>query len=251
MFQLPCSEQLYAPLDWHLWVFHRIQTEAGRCVSAGTFVLNYGATNMEPTQKGQPLLSSKTGPHLHTYKRPWKEWNSGHGSRRGPKPRTTLLARSSSNLLEPDLDRRTEIMVQHTGEKNWNNIYHECGWLFLHIQFTSRPRALAQAASRRLLTRRLWFSPEWLHMECTVDELAVKKAFELEPSVFPSLIITLPSLRTQLWGMLQPRSLSRGFMSEWALSQLSSGKLTFNRAIDLLLFLLLLLLLFLLLPLGA
>jgi hypothetical protein len=29
----------------------------------------------------------------------------------------TVLARTSSNLLEIDVDRKTETMVQHTGEK--------------------------------------------------------------------------------------------------------------------------------------
>jgi hypothetical protein len=34
----------------------------GRCVSAGTLVRNYGATNVAPTQIDQPLLSSKRTP---------------------------------------------------------------------------------------------------------------------------------------------------------------------------------------------
>jgi hypothetical protein len=40
----------------------------GHCVNAGTLVLNYGEKNMVPSQKGQPLLSSKRRPHFQTYK---------------------------------------------------------------------------------------------------------------------------------------------------------------------------------------
>jgi hypothetical protein len=39
----------------------------GRCVSAGTLVMNYCATNVAPTQKHQPLISSKRGPHSQAH----------------------------------------------------------------------------------------------------------------------------------------------------------------------------------------
>jgi hypothetical protein len=39
----------------------------------GTVVLTYGATNVKPTQKDQPLLSSKRMPHFEIYKRSWNE----------------------------------------------------------------------------------------------------------------------------------------------------------------------------------
>jgi hypothetical protein len=36
----------------------------GRCMSAGTLVLNYGATNVAPTQEDQLLLSLKRMPNF-------------------------------------------------------------------------------------------------------------------------------------------------------------------------------------------
>jgi hypothetical protein len=44
-----------------------------RCASAGTLVQNYGATNVAPTQKDKPLLSSKRGTHFQTRKRSWNQ----------------------------------------------------------------------------------------------------------------------------------------------------------------------------------
>jgi hypothetical protein len=69
-------------------------------VSAGTLIRNYGATNSAPTQIDQPLLSSKKRSHFQTHKRSCKEHLLDHGSGRGPKPRMTALARTSSNLLD-------------------------------------------------------------------------------------------------------------------------------------------------------
>jgi hypothetical protein len=40
---------------------------SGSCVNAGTLILNYGATNVAPIQKGQPLLSTKRRPHFQTH----------------------------------------------------------------------------------------------------------------------------------------------------------------------------------------
>jgi hypothetical protein len=71
----------------------------GRCLSAGTVVLNYGATNMAPAQKDQPLLSSKRTSYFQTHKSSWNERKFGHESQRDPKPRISALARTSSNLL--------------------------------------------------------------------------------------------------------------------------------------------------------
>jgi hypothetical protein len=82
--------------------FVSYQSKVG-CVSVGTLVLNYGATNVAPTQKDEPLLSSKRRHHFETHKRSWKEQNFGHGSRRGPKPRTVVLAKASSNLMGLEL----------------------------------------------------------------------------------------------------------------------------------------------------
>jgi hypothetical protein len=50
-------------------------------MSVGTLVRNYGATNLAPTQKDKPLLSSKKGPYFKTYKRSWNEHKLGYGSR--------------------------------------------------------------------------------------------------------------------------------------------------------------------------
>jgi hypothetical protein len=41
----------------------------GRRVSAGTLVLNHGATNVAHSQTNQTLLSSEMGPHLQTHER--------------------------------------------------------------------------------------------------------------------------------------------------------------------------------------
>jgi hypothetical protein len=71
----------------------------GSCVSVGTLVLNYSATNVAPTQKDQPLLSSKRRPHFQTHKRSWNEHKLGHKSRQGSKPRETVLARTRNKLL--------------------------------------------------------------------------------------------------------------------------------------------------------
>jgi hypothetical protein len=38
----------------------------GRCMSAGTLVWSYDATNVAPTQKDKPLLSSKNRPNFQT-----------------------------------------------------------------------------------------------------------------------------------------------------------------------------------------
>jgi hypothetical protein len=52
----------------------------GRCMSVGTVVQNYGATDVAPTQKDKPLLSSKRRPHFQTHKLSWNEHELGHGS---------------------------------------------------------------------------------------------------------------------------------------------------------------------------
>jgi hypothetical protein len=70
------------------------------CLSAVTFVLNCGAINVAPTQKDQPLFSWKWRPNFQTHKLPRNEHKLGHVSRRGPKPRTTVLARPNSNFLD-------------------------------------------------------------------------------------------------------------------------------------------------------
>jgi hypothetical protein len=51
------------------------------CVSVGTLVQNYVATNMAPTQKDKPFLSLKRKPHFQTSKRSWSKHKLlGHGS---------------------------------------------------------------------------------------------------------------------------------------------------------------------------
>jgi hypothetical protein len=80
---------------------HKVQMSLpGRYVSAGALVLSYGATNVAPTQKDRPLLSWMRRPHVETHQRSWNEHKFFHGLRRGPKPRTTVLARVSRNLLD-------------------------------------------------------------------------------------------------------------------------------------------------------
>jgi hypothetical protein len=70
----------------------------GHCVSAGKLVLNYGATNMAPTLKDTPLLSSKGRPNLQTHTRSWNEHKLGRGSRRGSKPKTSVLAKTNKSF---------------------------------------------------------------------------------------------------------------------------------------------------------
>jgi hypothetical protein len=71
----------------------------GRCMSMGTLVLIYGATNNAPTQKTQPSLSSKNKPHFEMHKYSRKEQKFGYGSRWAPKPRMNVEMRFTSNLL--------------------------------------------------------------------------------------------------------------------------------------------------------
>jgi hypothetical protein len=55
---------------------HKIQMFLpGRYVNVGTFVQNYGATEVAPTQKDEHLLSSTRRPDFHTHKRSWNENN--------------------------------------------------------------------------------------------------------------------------------------------------------------------------------
>jgi hypothetical protein len=84
-----------------VYCFHKVHMPLpGCCVSAGTLMLNYGATNMAPSQKDEPILSSKRGPHFRTNIRPWNEQKFGYSYRRSPKPRITMLARASSIILD-------------------------------------------------------------------------------------------------------------------------------------------------------
>jgi hypothetical protein len=75
-------------------------SQLGRCVSAGELVQNYGVTNVAPTQKDKPFLSTKRRPHLQTYKPSWNEHETGHGFQPGSKPKMAVLTRASSNLLD-------------------------------------------------------------------------------------------------------------------------------------------------------
>jgi hypothetical protein len=68
----------------------------GHCVSASTLVLNYGATNVAPIPKDQPLLSSKRRPNFQTRKWSWNERKFGHESRWDPTPRVTVVARPAA-----------------------------------------------------------------------------------------------------------------------------------------------------------
>jgi hypothetical protein len=71
----------------------------GRSLNAGTVILNYEAKNMAPTQKDQPLPSSKRWPRFQTHERTWNEQKYGHVPRGDPKRRISMLARPSSKLL--------------------------------------------------------------------------------------------------------------------------------------------------------
>jgi hypothetical protein len=64
---------LFIIVKWQsVYDTHRLQMPSpGRCVTADTFMLNYGATNMAPTHRDQPILSSKKRSHLQTHKRSW------------------------------------------------------------------------------------------------------------------------------------------------------------------------------------
>jgi hypothetical protein len=63
----------------------------GRCVSARTHKLNYGAKNLIRTQKWQTLISSKKEPNFQKYKWFRNEQNFGHDSRLYPKSRKAVL----------------------------------------------------------------------------------------------------------------------------------------------------------------
>jgi hypothetical protein len=55
---------------------HKVQMPLpGLCVSVGTLLRNYGATNVAPIRKDKRLLSSKSRPNFQTYKLSWNEKN--------------------------------------------------------------------------------------------------------------------------------------------------------------------------------
>jgi hypothetical protein len=68
----------------------------GCCVSAGTLMRNYGATNVAPTQKDKPLLSFKR-PRFQTYKPCWNEYKWVPTEL---ETKISVLASASSNLLD-------------------------------------------------------------------------------------------------------------------------------------------------------
>jgi hypothetical protein len=107
---------LFIVVKWQsLYGVHNVHTPLlGRCVRAGIFVPIYGATNLAPAQNEKPLLFSKRRPHFLTYKRSWNEHKFDDVSRRGPKPRTTVLARVRSSLLD---------------SKEWNVKLTVCGFI--------------------------------------------------------------------------------------------------------------------------
>jgi hypothetical protein len=72
---------------------------SGSC-SAGTHVGNYSATNVPTTQKDKLTLSSKRRPNFETHKRYWNEHKLAHGFCHDLEPRTTVLVKASSNLLD-------------------------------------------------------------------------------------------------------------------------------------------------------
>jgi hypothetical protein len=73
----------------------------GRLVIAGTLVLNYGAKNMAPTQKNEPLLSSNKRPHIQilVYKRIWNEQKFGNGVPDRARNQEWLCWRVQSRIL--------------------------------------------------------------------------------------------------------------------------------------------------------
>jgi hypothetical protein len=92
----------------------------GRCLSAGTLIQYYDATNVEPTQRDQPFISSKKSPiseHINAI----KENNFFRASRRGPKPRMTVLARTCSDLFSMDLDLYLRFII-----RNYYDAYDHC-----------------------------------------------------------------------------------------------------------------------------
>jgi hypothetical protein len=131
--------QLFIVVKWQsvygvLWVQMPFP---GRCVSAGALVRNCCATNMAPTQKDKPLLSSKRRPHFQTHKRSWNERKLGHASRRVSKPTTTVLARAEDwvsrvvrqSPASKDVNRETEestvlraVTRQPLSKTNWEDL---------------------------------------------------------------------------------------------------------------------------------
>jgi hypothetical protein len=85
-----------------MYCVHKVQMSLpGRCVSGGTLVQNYDVTNVVPIQKDhQLLLLLKRRPHFQTHKWSWNKQEFGHGSQLDLKPRVTVLATASSNLLD-------------------------------------------------------------------------------------------------------------------------------------------------------
>jgi hypothetical protein len=61
--------------------------------------LSGATTHVASIQKGQPLLSTKRRPHVKTTKLSGNRQKYGAGSRRGPNPRMSVLAKASRKLL--------------------------------------------------------------------------------------------------------------------------------------------------------
>lgn len=71
----------------------------GNCMNGVTLVLTCSAINVKPTQKDQPLLSSKWGPQFHTHKWPWNKQKFVNKPWWDLKPRIPVLVRANSKLL--------------------------------------------------------------------------------------------------------------------------------------------------------
>jgi hypothetical protein len=66
----------------------------------GYSLASYGATNVAPTQKDNSLVSSSRRSQFQAHKRSWNEHKLGQVISTGPKPKTTVLASASRNLLD-------------------------------------------------------------------------------------------------------------------------------------------------------
>jgi hypothetical protein len=103
-----------------------------RCFLCSPCRIKYSTQSKESRWLVLHVLSSKRRSHSQTHKWSWNEQKFGHGSRWGPKPRTTMPAKTSRNLR---LSYAMRLVLPRTTcyITNFN-----CGWFSLWF-LTNRP----------------------------------------------------------------------------------------------------------------
>jgi hypothetical protein len=80
---------------------------------------HYGATSIVPTQKHQPLSSSKRRPHFWTHTCVGENKSLCHSSQWDLKPRMTVLAKASSNFTDRPTSSQLVRELQVSSDSLW------------------------------------------------------------------------------------------------------------------------------------